>query len=81
VRWEKKKADATMMTVRRTHAVVVMAMGCGSGGGAPVGRRWLRVPGMPRGGAAGTGRAGVRSALSVMAHAAFPGKRRCCGVF
>jgi hypothetical protein len=57
--------------------VVVMAIGCGSGGGAPVGRRCRRVPwtgALPGGGpgrAAGPAAAGVRSALSVMAHAAF----------
>ena len=78
---ENKKAKATMTSATRTHAVVLTAMGCGSGGGAPVGRRWRRVPwtsalpGWPPG-AAGVGGAGVRSALSVMTHAAFPGKRR-----
>ncbi len=34
---ENRKAQATMTTARRTQAVVVMAIGCGSGGGVPVG--------------------------------------------
>ena len=76
MRTENKKAQATMTAASRTHAVVVRAIGCGSGGGAPVGRRWRRVPwtcalpGWP------AGAAGVRSTLSLMAYAAFPGNRR-----
>ena len=39
---EQERA-ATMTTASRSHAVVLTAIGCGSGGGAPVGRR--RAPG------------------------------------
>src|SRR5215467_6385582 len=68
-----------MTAASRTHAVVVRAIGCGSGGGAPVGRRWRRVPstralpGWAAGaaGPTGLGGAGVRSVLSLIAHAAF----------
>ena len=43
VRPETTNAAATMTTASRSHAVVLMAIGCGSGGGAPVGRRWRRA--------------------------------------
>ena len=39
VRSEATNAAATMTAARTSHAVVVMTIGCGSGGGAPVGRR------------------------------------------
>src|SRR5215467_6189500 len=66
-----------MTTASRTHAVVLTEMGCGRGGGVPVGRRCRRVPwtgALPRGAparVAGPVAAGVPSALSLMAHAAF----------
>ena len=34
-----RNAPARTMATRTSHAVVVMATGCGNGGGAPVGRR------------------------------------------
>ena len=40
---ENRNAPATMMTARSSHAVVLIVIGCGSGGGAPVGRRWRRA--------------------------------------
>ena len=52
-------------------AVVLTVIGCGSGGGAPVGRRWrpARCAGGP-GGVAGTS---TRSVSSLTAHPAIPG--------
>ena len=43
VRSENRNAPTRMMTASRSHAVVLMVIGCGSGGGAPVGRRWRRA--------------------------------------
>src|SRR5262249_54438616 len=43
VRSENRNAAVTMRTANRSHAVVLMDIGCGSGGGAPVGRRWRRA--------------------------------------
>ena len=40
---ENKKAQATMTTASRSQAVVLTEIGCGSGGGAPVGRRCRAV--------------------------------------
>ena len=39
VRCEATNAPVRPTTATTTHAVVVMVTGCGSGGGAPVGRR------------------------------------------
>ena len=36
---EARNAPAMPMAARSSHAVVAMVTGCGSGGGAPVGRR------------------------------------------
>jgi hypothetical protein len=38
-----RTALASAKTARNSHAVVLMANGRGSGGGAPEGRRWRRV--------------------------------------
>ena len=71
MRSEATNAAAPMTTASRSHAVVVMTIGCGSGGGAPVGRRWRRVrwTGEP----GGLGGIVVRSAFSLNAHPAPPG--------
>ena len=55
-------------TAFQADQVVVMVTGCGSGGGAPVGRRWRRVrwTGEP----GGLGGIVVRSAFSLNAHPA-----------
>jgi hypothetical protein len=37
---ETRKAPAKMTTANSSHAVVLITNGCGSGGGAPVGRLW-----------------------------------------
>jgi hypothetical protein len=68
VRSETTNAAATMTAASTSHAVVVMTTGCGSGGGAPVGRRWRRVrwTGEP----GGLGGIVVRSAFSLNAHPA-----------
>ncbi len=40
---ENRNAPTRTTTARTTHTVVLMVIGCGSGGGAPVGRRWRRA--------------------------------------
>src|SRR6266581_2805322 len=37
--WDARNAPASATAPRISHAVVLMVIGCGSGGGAPVGRR------------------------------------------
>src|SRR5215469_13252545 len=39
VTWENRNAPVRMTTASKSHAVVLTVIGCGSGGGAPVGRR------------------------------------------
>jgi len=60
--------QATMATASTSQAVVLTRNGCGSGGGAPVGRRWraVRCAGTLPGGPAGET---VRSVPSLIAHA------------
>src|SRR5215469_11982432 len=78
---ETRNAAATLTTARMNHAVVLTAIGCGSGGGAPVGRRWRcsrwagESLGRPTaiGGLGGPAWAVVRSAFSLTAHPAFLG--------
>ena len=72
---ENRNAPATMMTAKSSHAVVLIVIGRGSGGGAPVGRRWRRArwAGVPvagrRAGRAGwAGRGG--GALCLLGHGA-----------
>ena len=67
---ENKNAQATITTASTSQAVVVTRNGWGSGGGAPVGRRWraVRCAGTLPGGTAGET---VRSMFSLIAHA-FP---------
>jgi hypothetical protein len=75
-RSEITNAEATLTTARMSHAAVLTATGCGSGGGAPVGRRWRRArwAGESLGNPTAIGRPGgpawavVRSALSLTAH-------------
>jgi hypothetical protein len=38
-----RNAQATITTASTSQAVVLTLTGCGSGGGAPVGRRWRAV--------------------------------------
>ena len=68
---ENRNAPATMMTATMSHAVVLMAIGCGSGGGAPVGRRWrcVRWTAEP----SGLSAAVVRSVFSLKADPDSPG--------
>src|SRR4029077_20985237 len=68
---ENRKAQVTIATASRSHAVVVTRNGCGSGAGAPVGRRCRAVRGADPGGAAG---APVRSVFSLTGHPAFLGR-------
>ena len=69
---EIRKAPGRMTAASRSHAVVLTVHGCGSGGGAPVGRRWRAVRGAAAlpGGAPG---AAVRSVFSLTARQAFLG--------
>src|SRR5215831_10657195 len=78
---ETRNAAATLTTATMSHTVVLTAIGCGSGGGAPVGRRsrcvrwagesWGRPTAI--GGLDGPTWAVVRSAFSLTAHPAFLG--------
>src|SRR5215472_12017039 len=76
-----RNAAATLTAARMSHTVVLTAIGCGSGGGAPVGRRWRcarwagESVGRPTaiGGLGGPAWAVVRSDFSLTAHPAFLG--------
>ena len=65
---ENKNAQATITTASTSQAVVVTRNGWGSGGGAPVGRRWraIRCAGTLPGGTPGET---MRSLFSLIAHA------------
>jgi hypothetical protein len=66
-----KNAQVTIRTASTSQAVVVTRKGWGSGGGAPVGRRWraVRCAGALPGGTAGET---MRSLFSLIAHASPP---------